>query len=57
MPTTTPQHDERMENLVFADIYPMYVDKVIKKELTGQTMKQMMSKTKYIKQLLIQWRN
>lgn len=31
MPTTTPEHDERVAKLIFGSIYPHYVTKVEKK--------------------------
>ena len=34
MPTTTPEHDERIAKMTFASVYPHYVNKVEKKGRT-----------------------
>tara|TARA_R110000782_G_scaffold102483_9_gene189583 strand:- start:927 stop:1295 length:369 start_codon:yes stop_codon:yes gene_type:complete len=38
MPTTTPEHDERIAKMTFASVYPHYVTKVEKK---GRTVKEL----------------
>ncbi|MEM7229629.1 MAG: DUF2200 domain-containing protein [Planctomycetota bacterium] len=38
MPTTTPEHDERVANLTFASVYPHYVSKVEKKGRTKEEL-------------------
>ena len=38
MPTTTPEHDERIAKMVFASVYPHYVTKVEKK---GRTLEEL----------------
>ena len=43
MPTTTPEHDERVANLTFSSIYPHYVSKVEKKGRTVEELHQVMT--------------
>ena len=38
MPTTTPEHDERIAKMTFASVYPHYVTKVEKK---GRTLEEL----------------
>ena len=38
MPTTTPEHDERVANMIFASVYPHYVTKVEKKGRTREDL-------------------
>ncbi len=38
MPTTTPEHDERIAKMTFASVYPHYVNKVEKK---GRTVEEL----------------
>lgn len=38
--TTTPEHDERVANLTFAEVYPHYVTKVEKKGRTVEELHQ-----------------
>ena len=38
MPTTTPEHDERIRTMTFASVYPHYVTKV---ESKGRTKKEL----------------
>jgi hypothetical protein len=38
MPTTTPEHDERIAKMTFASVYPHYVTKVEKK---GRTVEEL----------------
>jgi hypothetical protein len=38
MPTTTPEHDERIAKMTFSSVYPHYVSKVEKK---GRTRKEL----------------
>ena len=38
MPTTTPEHDQRMAALTFASVYPHYVNKVEKKGRTKEEL-------------------
>ncbi len=40
MPTTTPEHDERIANMTFSSVYPHYVNKVEKKGRTRQELHQ-----------------
>lgn len=37
---TTPQHDERIANMTFASVYPMYVEKVKRKGRTEEELHQ-----------------
>ena len=36
MPTTTPEHDERIRVMTVASVWPHYVNKVEKKEDAGR---------------------
>lgn len=38
MPTTTPEHDERVAQMTFSSVYPHYVAKVEKKGRTKQEL-------------------
>ncbi len=38
MPTTTPEHDERVAKLTFSSVYPHYVTKVEKKGRTREEL-------------------
>jgi hypothetical protein len=38
MPTTTPEHDERIAKMIFASVYPHYVSKVEKKGRTREEL-------------------
>lgn len=38
MPTTTPEHDERIAKMTFSSVYPHYVTKVEKKGRTEQEL-------------------
>lgn len=38
MPTTTPEHDERIAKMTFASVYPHYVTKVEKKGRTKEEL-------------------
>lgn len=40
--TTTPEHDERVANLIFGSIYPHYVSKVEKKGRTKEELLQVL---------------
>ena len=40
MPTTTPEHDERVAKLKFSSVYPHYVTKVEKKGRTKEDLHQ-----------------
>jgi len=37
---TTKKHDDRIANMVFADIYPLYLQKIAKKNRTKQELDQ-----------------
>lgn len=43
MPTTTPEHDERIAKMTFASVYPHYVTKVEKKGRTVDELHQVIS--------------
>ncbi|GJM26967.1 MAG: hypothetical protein DHS20C16_33820 [Phycisphaerae bacterium] len=43
MPTTTPEHDERIAKMTFASVYPHYVTKVEKKGRTTKELHQVIS--------------
>ena len=43
MPTTTPEHDERIAKMTFASVYPHYVAKVEKKGRTTKELHQVIS--------------
>ena len=43
MPTTTPEHDERIANMKFSSFYPHYVAKVEKKGRTVEELHQVLS--------------
>ena len=43
MPTTTPEHDDRIAKMTFSSIYPHYVTKVEKKGRTKQELHQVMA--------------
>lgn len=38
MPTTTPEHDERIRTMTFSSVYPHYVTKVEKKGRTREEL-------------------
>ena len=40
MPTTTPEHDERIAKMTFSSVYPHYVTKVEKKSRTSEELHQ-----------------
>ena len=40
MPTTTPEHDERIAKMTFSSVYPHYVTKVEKKGRTREELHQ-----------------
>ena len=40
MPTTTPEHDERIAKMTFSSVYPHYVNKVEKKGRTREELHQ-----------------
>ncbi len=40
MPTTTPEHDERIAKMTFSSVYPHYVTKVEKKGRTKEELHQ-----------------
>lgn len=40
MPTTTPEHDKRVAELVFSSFYPHYVTKVVKKGRTEEELRE-----------------
>ena len=40
MPTTTPEHDERIAKMAFSSVYPHYVTKVEKKGRTREELHQ-----------------
>ena len=40
MPTTTPEHDERVANMKFSSVYPHYLNKVEKKGRTKEELHQ-----------------
>ena len=40
MPTTTPEHDERVAKMKFSSFYPHYVNKVEKKGRTKEELHQ-----------------
>ena len=43
MPTTTPEHDQRIAELTFASVYPHYVSKVEKKGRTLEELHQVIA--------------
>ncbi len=43
MPTTTPEHDERIAKMTFASVYPHYVTKVEKKGRTKAELHQVIN--------------
>ncbi len=43
MPTTTPEHDERIAKMTFASVYPHYVTKVEKKGRTKDELHQVIT--------------
>jgi hypothetical protein len=43
MPTTTPEHDERIAKMTFSSVYPHYVTKVEKKGRTREELHQVIS--------------
>ena len=43
MPTTTPEHDERVANMKFSSVYPHYVAKVEKKGRTREELHQVIN--------------
>ena len=43
MPTTTPEHDERIAKMTFSSVYPHYVTKVEKKGRTTEELHQVIN--------------
>ena len=43
MPTTTPEHDDRVAKMTFAKVYPLYVAKVEKKGRTKKELHQVIT--------------
>ena len=43
MPTTTPEHDERIAKMTFSSVYPHYVSKVEKKGRTKDELHEVIS--------------
>ena len=43
MPTTTPEHDERIAKMTFSSVYPHYVTKVEKKGRTREELHQVIN--------------
>ena len=43
MPTTTPEHDDRVAKMIFAKVYPLYVAKVEKKGRTKKELHQVIT--------------
>jgi hypothetical protein len=43
MPTTTPEHDERIAKMTFSSVYPHYVAKVEKKGRTREELHQVIT--------------
>ena len=43
MPTTTPEHDERIAKMTFSSVYPHYVAKVEKKGRTREELHQVIN--------------
>ena len=43
MPTTTPEHDERIARMIFASVYPHYVAKVESKGRTEAELRQVIA--------------
>ncbi|MEO1128896.1 MAG: DUF2200 domain-containing protein [Planctomycetota bacterium] len=43
MPTTTPEHDQRVAQLTFASVYPHYVTKIEKKGRTTEELHQVIT--------------
>ena len=43
MPTTTPEHDERIAKMTFSSVYPLYVAKVEKKGRTREELHQVIT--------------
>jgi len=43
MPTTTPEHDERIAKMTFASVYPHYLNKVEKKGRTKEELHQVIN--------------
>lgn len=43
MPTTTPEHDERIAKMTFSSVYPLYVTKVEKKGRTREELHQVIT--------------
>lgn len=41
--TTTPEHDERFAKMIFANIYPMYVEKITRKGRTIDELNQVIT--------------
>lgn len=37
---TTPKHDQRIASISFASVYPMYIDKIVKKGRTKEELHQ-----------------
>ena len=43
MPTTTPEHDERIANMTLSSVYPHYVTKIEKKGRTREELHQVIN--------------
>ena len=43
MPTTTPEHDERIATMTFASVYPHYITKIEKKGRTIEELHQVIT--------------
>ena len=43
MPTTTPEHDEKIAKMTFSSVYPHYVNKVEKKGRTKEELHQVIT--------------
>jgi len=43
MPTTTPEHDDRVAKMIFAKVYPLYMAKVEKKGRTKKELHQVIT--------------
>ena len=43
MPTTTPEHDQRIAEMTFSSVYPHYVNKVEKKGRTKEELHQVIT--------------
>lgn len=43
MPSTTPEHDERLATMTFSSVYPHYVNKVVSKGRTAKELHQVIT--------------